>query len=56
MTIASLLENLNPKRGIADKLGVDRTWFIGNFQARDLKSGDSWFGYELDAADLRHWA
>jgi hypothetical protein len=37
---------------LADKLGVDRTWFIGNFQARDLKAKDNWFGYELDATDL----
>ena len=44
----------NPKLAarIAEKLNVDRTWFVGNFQPRDLAKGDNWFGHVLDDTDL----
>lgn len=44
----------NPEkaRDLAAALNVDRTWFLGNFRARDLQPGDVWFGVELTDDDL----
>lgn len=44
----------NPAKAkeLADKLNVDRTWFLGNFRARDLKAGDNWFGTVLTDDDV----
>lgn len=44
----------NPKKAqdLAQKLNVDRTWFVGNFRARDLAAGDNWFGTKLTDDDL----
>jgi hypothetical protein len=43
-----------PKKAeeLAKKLNVDRTWFVGNFRARELKAGDEFFGKVLDQADI----
>ena len=37
---------------LADKLKVDRTWFLGNYRERTLKDGDNWFGHTLTPNDL----
>lgn len=44
----------NPEkaRDLASKLNVDRTWFLGNFRARELGAGDNWFGTKLTQADV----
>ena len=44
----------NPKVAarVANKLNVDRTWFVGNFQPRDLVEDDIWFGHKLLDTDL----
>ena len=44
----------NPKQAekLAQALGVDRTWFVGNFRARNLAVDDMWFGTKLKASDL----
>ena len=44
----------NPKKAdaLAKSLKVDRTWFVGNFRARDLAENDMWFGTKLKASDL----
>lgn len=44
----------NPKEveRLAKSMGVDRTWFVGNFRARNLGVGDNWFGTKLKASDL----
>jgi hypothetical protein len=43
-----------PKKAeeLAKKLKVDRTWFVGNFRARDLAVGDEFFGKVLTQADI----
>jgi hypothetical protein len=43
-----------PKKAeeLAKKLNVDRTWFVGNFRARELKAGDEFFGKVLDQTDI----
>jgi hypothetical protein len=43
-----------PKKAeeLAQKLKVDRTWFVGNFRARDLAVGDEFFGKVLTQADI----
>ena len=43
-----------PKKAeeLAKKLKVDRTWFVGNFRARDLSVGDEFFGKVLTQADI----
>ena len=43
-----------PKKAeeLAKKLKVDRTWFVGNFRARELKAGDEFFGKVLDQTDI----
>jgi len=38
---------------LSKRLGVDRTWFVGNFRERTLKEGDSWFGFPLEADDIK---
>ena len=44
----------NPKEAekLAKKLGVDRTWFLGNFRERSLKADDIWFGHKLKPEDI----
>jgi len=44
----------NPRKAeeLAKKLNVDRTWFLGNFRARELAAGDNWFGTKLTQADI----
>jgi len=44
----------NPKEAekLAKGLGVDRTWFLGNFRERSLKEGDIWFGHKLEPEDI----
>ena len=44
----------NPKKAeeLAKKLKVDRTWFVGNFRARELKAGDVFFGTKLEPKDI----
>lgn len=44
----------NPKKAeeLAKKLNVDRTWFLGNFRARELEAGDIWFGVTLTDDDI----
>ena len=37
---------------LAKQLKVDRTWFVGNFRARELKAGDKFFGKVLTQADI----
>lgn len=37
---------------LAKALNVDRTWFVGNFRARDLQPGDKFFGKVLTQADI----
>jgi hypothetical protein len=37
---------------LAKQLKVDRTWFVGNFRARELKAGDKFFGKELEQIDI----
>ena len=43
-----------PKKAeeLAKQLNVDRTWFVGNFRARDLQVGDKFFGKVLTKADI----
>lgn len=43
-----------PKKAeeLAKKLNVDRTWFVGNFRARELKAGDEFFGKALEQTDI----
>jgi hypothetical protein len=43
-----------PKKAeeLAKKLKVDRTWFVGNFRARELQVGDEFFGKVLTQADI----
>jgi hypothetical protein len=43
-----------PKKAeeLAKKLKVDRTWFVGNFRARELAVGDEFFGKVLTQADI----
>jgi hypothetical protein len=43
-----------PKKAeeLAKQLKVDRTWFVGNFRARELKDKDIWFGHELEPKDI----
>ncbi len=44
----------NPKKAqqLAQALKVDRTWFVGNFRARELAPGDEFFGKVLTQADI----
>lgn len=44
----------NPRKAeeLAKALNVDRTWFLGNFRARELKAGDNWFGTVLTDDDI----
>lgn len=44
----------NPRQAadLAKKLNVDRTWFLGNFRARELEAGDVWFGVTLTDDDI----
>jgi len=44
----------NPQKAdkLAQGLGVDRTWFTGNFSERTLGVGDTFFGVKLTAADV----
>ena len=37
---------------LAQALKVDRTWFVGNFRARELAPGDEFFGKVLTQADI----
>lgn len=43
-----------PKKAeeLAKQLNVDRTWFVGNFRARELQAGDKFFGQVLTQADI----
>ena len=43
-----------PKKAeeLAKQLNVDRTWFVGNFRARELQAGDKFFGKVLTQADI----
>lgn len=44
----------NPQKAdkLAQGLGVDRTWFTGNFNERTLGVGDNFFGVKLTARDI----
>ena len=45
-------KNKDEAEKLAKALKVDRTWFVGNFRARELGVGDMFFGKKLDAADI----
>ncbi len=44
----------NPEKAeqLAKALKVDRTWFVGNFRARELAAGDNFFGRVLTDDDI----
>ena len=44
----------NPQEAekLAKALNVDRTWFVGNFRARELAAGDTFFGKTLTDDDI----
>ena len=44
----------NPQEAekLAKALNVDRTWFVGNFRARELAAGDTFFGKKLTDDDI----
>jgi hypothetical protein len=43
-----------PKKAeeLAKQMKVDRTWFVGNFRARDLEAGQKFFGKKLEQTDI----
>jgi len=44
-------KNADAAAKVAGDLGVDRTFFLGNFTARNLEKGKVWFGNVLDGTE-----